>query len=195
MTIGIEVMIGMLVILCILFSICCVSVPVQANTKLSTISINGEFPIGFWWPPPERHTNLERYREIAEAGFTFTMGGNSIDSKATNEKILTYADSLGMTSIILDKRLYNLSGGAETFGWVEVFVDAVLRDYSKFPSFGGLMLMDEPGVKQFPVLGHVTKLLLEKKPYIIPYVNLFPNYASPQQLGVSSYEVYVCCIM
>ncbi len=40
------------------------------------------FPIGLFWPPPPLQTTLERYREIADAGFTFAHGGN-----------YTYADS------------------------------------------------------------------------------------------------------
>lgn len=40
------------------------------------IMTGGEFPIGLFWPPPPTETTVERYREIAEAGFTFVHGGN-----------------------------------------------------------------------------------------------------------------------
>jgi hypothetical protein len=40
------------------------------------ILASGKFPIGLFWPPPPLETTVERYQEIAEAGFTFAHGGN-----------------------------------------------------------------------------------------------------------------------
>lgn len=37
---------------------------------------SGNFPIGIFWPPPPLQTTVERYQEIADAGFNFVHGGN-----------------------------------------------------------------------------------------------------------------------
>lgn len=47
-------------------------------------------------------------RNLAEAGFSLTLGGNGVMEKSLNAKVLEYGELLGMASIIIDKRVHNL---------------------------------------------------------------------------------------
>jgi hypothetical protein len=50
--------------------------PGAAAATGGPILSSSKFPIGLFWPPPPLQTTVERYREIADAGFTFVHGGN-----------------------------------------------------------------------------------------------------------------------
>jgi len=50
-------------------------------------------------------------------------------------------------------------------------------------------LRDEPGAAQFPLLNIWSNAV--KKQGVLPYINLFPDYASPEQLGAKNYEEHL----
>jgi hypothetical protein len=52
-----------------------------------------------------------------------------------------------------------------------------------------IVLWDEPGASLFPQLNIWSEAV--KKQGILPYINLFPNYASPQQLETKDYEEHL----
>lgn len=148
-----------------------------------------EFVISYWCGPPASEANLERYREVAQAGFNVAMppiSGNF--SREENLHLLDIAKSLGLKCIILDARLpWNI---ASQPNW-QAKVDEVIRDYSSHPAFYGYFITDEPNASQFPLLGEVVKYLKEKDPSHIAYINLFPDYATPEQLGTPTYKEHV----
>jgi hypothetical protein len=51
-----------------------------------------------------------------------------------NTKVLEYTESLGIQSIILDRRIHNLPEYDKIPAWVNGYNDAVVRDYQGFPS-------------------------------------------------------------
>lgn len=108
-----------------------------------------------------------------------------------NTEVLRFTESLGIQSIILDRRIHNLPAYDEIPAWVDGYVDAVVRDYQGFPSLTGFLLADEPATDRFNILAKVNSALLKKMPDITPYINLFPTYATPAQLGAATYEEYV----
>ncbi|MCL4784839.1 MAG: hypothetical protein KJZ70_17535 [Bryobacterales bacterium] len=59
------------------------------------------------------------------------------------------------------------------------------------PAAWGVNLRDEPGADAMPLLGRIAAELRRAMPEKLPYVNLFPNYASLQQLGTDSYDAYL----
>jgi len=59
------------------------------------------------------------------------------------------------------------------------------------PAAFGVYLRDEPGTELMPVIGRLAAALRRAMPDKLPYVNLFPNYASRRQLGAESYEAYL----
>jgi hypothetical protein len=62
---------------------------------------------------------------------------------------------------------------------------------SKKTALYGYFLCDEPNAGSFPGLAIMDGLVHEAAPRTPAYVNLFPNYAGPDQLGAATYEKYV----
>jgi len=59
------------------------------------------------------------------------------------------------------------------------------------PAMYGYYLRDEPPASFFPGLATVSSIIKELHPGVWPYINLFPNYAHPSQLGTANYDEYV----
>lgn len=120
------------------------------------------------WVPPQTDVNLEsRYQEIADAHFTVVIG--TAGTNAAGQ--LALCDRHGLRAIV------------SATGPVESLPDG--------PACWGYLLTDEPNTSAFPELAKTIATLREKRPGRIGYVNLFPNYASPEQLGSPSYPAYV----
>ena len=146
-----------------------------------------EFIISYWGGPPAAESSVERYREIAECGFNVAMPPADAADLKTNLKILDACKAVGLKAIIQDRRLQLSAKSPE----LEKALDAIVGDYSAHPALAGYFVTDEPHANLFPVLGTVNQYLLKKDPRRLPFVNLFPNYASAGQLGNPSYEEHV----
>jgi len=73
----------------------------------------------------------------------------------------------------------------------EKSVDRIVAEYGSHPALYGYFLTDEPHSSQFANLGKLTAYLAQKDPAHLPYINLFPNYATPEQLGNATYREHV----
>ena len=62
-------------------------------------------------------------------------------------------------------------------------LDALIDRVSKHPAFYSYYLIDEPNASQFPALGKLVAYMRERDPAHLAYINLFPTYASNEQLG------------
>src|SRR5436309_2036217 len=63
------------------------------------------FPVSFWCGPPEKFVTLERYQQIANAGFTHVFpscGGMSVEG---NKKGLELAEKVGLKVFLQDGRM------------------------------------------------------------------------------------------
>ena len=75
-------------------------------------------------------------------------------------------------------------------------LDAFIERVRKHPAFYAYHLTDEPGAGQFPALGKLVAYLRERVPAQLADLNVFPTYASNQQLGtqgdtVSAYREHL----
>ena len=59
------------------------------------------------------------------------------------------------------------------------------------PACWGYRIKDEPSAADFPELRKRVDELRAARPGKLGYINLFPNYASPEQLGAADYEEHV----
>lgn len=64
------------------------------------------------------------------------------------------------------------------------------------PAFYSYYIIDEPAASAFPGLGRLTAYLRQRDPSHMPYINLFPTYATNEQLGtkgdvVAAYREYL----
>lgn len=145
------------------------------------------FVIGYWCGPPAKFTTLDRYKEIADAGFTIAFPPCSGTSVETNRKILDYCQQVGLKALITDSRIpVSLSDDPK----VRAGVDGVVADYAKHPALAGYFIADEPGPGAYPSLGQVVDYLRQRDPPHYGFINLLPNYAPEWAIG-ESYEQYV----
>lgn len=70
-------------------------------------------------------------------------------------------------------------------------VQAAVEQVGQHPALFGYYLRDEPSARMFPALGRYAAALRQTAPYAAAYINLFPNYASPQQLGSATYAEHL----
>jgi len=62
-------------------------------------------------------------------------------------------------------------------------LDALVARVRSHPALYAYFLTDEPNASQFPALGKLVAYLREHDPDHLAYINLFPTYASNEQLG------------
>lgn len=143
---------------------------IQTNAATTAPFVQDRFAIGLWVdPPPDAHIT-ERYRELADANFTFvicTSGKPDIIKKQ-----LRLCRKFGMKAIIA-------APAVPPAQWPDG------------PACWGYGLRDEPNVNGFAELRTLADALRTTHPGRFPYVNLFPNYANAQQMGVDTYAEYV----
>jgi hypothetical protein len=148
-----------------------------------------EFPISFWCGPPDEFITTEQYKAVAVAGFNYLAPPcEGRASPERNRKILDTARAAGLKAFLQDERMPLAITGVADAG---KRLDAIVKDYAKHPAFAGYFLTDEPSASAFPGLGEVVAYLRKKDPKHPAYINLFPNYASEQQLGTPTYEQHV----
>ena len=145
------------------------------------------YPISYWAGPPHDRLDDHQVAEIAELGFT-VMGNVSTPSAERTREVLDLARKHGLKAIVCDARIRVTI--PDSPGW-EAAVDAVVKDYAEHPALYGYYLKDEPNRAQFPNLAALNAAFLARDPAHLPYVNLFPTYASFAQLGAPSYRDHV----
>ena len=147
------------------------------------------FPIGYWYGPPVEHTSAERYAEIADAHFNLALPqGTGPHLPEQNKAMLEAAAANGISCIVADDRLsptvLKQPDGAK-------IVTDVVNSYRNHPALKGYYVRDEPGFLEFSSLADLLDALADRDPNHLGFINLFPNYATPIQLGSSNYEDYV----
>ncbi len=68
-------------------------------------------------------------------------------------------------------------------------LDALIARVRQHPALYAYHLTDEPGADQFPALGRLVAYLRERDPAHLASINLFPTYASNEQLGTKGNTV------
>ena len=129
--------------------------------------VQDRFVIGMWVAPQTQDDLAFRYREMAEAGFNVVIGNSPVPV----EEQLRICDEVGL------KALVHAPGG--------------VREWPVNASCWGYLLKDEPSAADFPALAKVVSEVRSHRPGRLAYINLFPNYASPAQLGTTSYDEHV----
>ncbi|MCY2926646.1 MAG: hypothetical protein NT031_14640 [Planctomycetota bacterium] len=125
------------------------------------------FIISYWCGPPMDQTTLERYKEIAECGFTMAFPAIDVLGKPFdkaqeehNRKYLDVCQQAGLKGLVYDA------------------LDTLIATYSSHPAMMGFFVDDEPSAYMIPRLALINQYLLEKDPTHLPYINLLPSYAS-----------------
>ena len=135
--------------------------------------VQDQFVVSFWVDPPADAMMATRYNEIAAANFTMVLGGFGATTPKTITEQLALCQKHNMKALV---------------AWpADVPVEKLPED----PACWGYMLRDEPSVKDFPALRAKLDEVRKAHPGKTGYINLFPNYASAEQLGGVAYDEYV----
>jgi hypothetical protein len=137
--------------------------------------------------PAANEMSVERFREMAGCGLTAGLMTQGYD-EAARRTALTMAAEAGIKLFVFDPEVTNNP-------------EAVVAKHRDHPAVAGYFVADEPtfgpggwssGTWKGEVnLGDIVARLKKADPARQPYINLFPNYASPQQLGTSTYQEHV----
>ena len=146
-------------------------------------------PLGFWCGPPEGFTAVERFQEIAAAGFTFVMPPCSGPiTPELNHQILDGALAAGLGVYVADGRMPLAVSGVPD---ADARLDAIVADYASHPALAGYFVADEPSAAAFAGLGEVFAGLRARDPSHPAYCDVLPTYASAAQLGTKDYPSYL----
>jgi hypothetical protein len=147
----------------------------QPGSRYPKLSPN-PIPIHAWIGPPAAETTIERYRELKKAGFTHSF--SNFHDAGMMEKALDIAHQCDIKLFINIPELHDNP-------------EDTVKRFSAHPAIAGYHLRDEPDAKDFNGLAAWVKKIrtLDNKHFC--YINLFPNYAIPGQLGTNSYKEYV----
>lgn len=133
-------------------------------------------PVLAWVGPPPAQANVGRYRELADCGFTHSFSGFANIADMT--RALDAASQAGIKLLVSCPELQSDPQGT-------------VKRLKDHPAVGGYFLRDEPAATDFASLSRWAKGIEAVDDRHVVYINLFPDYATPQQLGTHTYRQYV----
>ena len=163
---------------------------ISCTTGRERVELLDEFVIAAYSGPPPGEVNLQRYREIAEAGIDVVIPGNGIMSGEQNLEVMDLAALTGIRVLPVDTRVmpFALTAGIRIDTAV---IRGMVNDYKDHPAFAGYVIRDEPSASLFPSLEDLCQVFRDLDPAHEPLVNLFPSYASSEQLGSPDFRSYI----
>jgi len=148
----------------------------QSVSGQEKLEFRGHIPILGWYSIPPEEATAARYIEMKEAGFDISF--SFLGSPEDVQKTLDAAHQAGMKIVISCPEL-------------KTETEIIVKRFMDHPALVGYFLRDEPALDAFTDLGNWAKRVNAVDPKHFCYVNLFPNYATPLQLGTSDYREYV----
>ncbi|RHJ87805.1 beta-galactosidase [Parabacteroides sp. AM08-6] len=145
--------------------------PAQSRNKKEN-----RIPVLAWFSIPAENTDLDRYLELREAGFTHSFS----QTKKADEvaKALEMGKKTGIKLIISCQELENAP-------------EATVRRFKGHPALAGYFLRDEPDRTAFDGLSKWARKIESVDNKHFCYLNLLPTYASLEALKTNSYREYV----
>ena len=140
-------------------------------------------PIGGWCSPVDPYITNEQYAMIKECGLNSIYGlYENVEISYPNViKALECAQNNDLIYLVRDSSLYLHSEDIDDF-------KAHMEKFTKYDSYGGTLVMDEPGMDSFDSLAYTAKLFRQYYSQYAHYVNLFPMYASASQFETRGKE-------
>lgn len=142
------------------------------------------YPIMYWYGPHKiTETNAA---QIAAAGFThIPVHGSSPEDIIVQSEICARH---GITVMAEDNRIFKAFSNSDIR---EKFVSEIADSYRDIDNITSIYITDEPSCAGFPALREIRDLLKKYAPSKQAYINLFPNYASDEQLGCTGYKEHI----
>ena len=140
-----------------------------------------EFPILAWNPSP---SDAESLALMKEAGINV--------SGFCRVEDLDKVQAAGLVCVVSYQPIRDMIARKEASdAEIRQAVADLKARIGTHPAAWGVNLRDEPGAELMPLIGRIAAELRRAMPEKLPYINLFPNYASPRALGTDSYDAYL----
>jgi hypothetical protein len=97
----------------------------------------------------------------------------------------------GLKAIVSDPRVGKYDWTNVEASAARKNVQSLIAQVNNHPAVFGYYLRDEPSASYFPGLEKVASVVRELAPGKWPYINLFPNHATPDQLAAPNYDKYL----
>lgn len=156
----------------IVFVICSAGTA-RADNSPAAANVSSKIEILAWMGPP---ATVDRMTEMKEAGFTISF--NNFASPDAAIAGLDAARQAGVKLLVSCPQL-------------ETDPQATAQRLKSHPALAGYFLRDEPPASLFSKLADWLKKVRGEDPDHNCYINLFPNYATADQLGVATYQKYL----
>jgi hypothetical protein len=147
-----------------------------AAEPAKTLAEGPVIPVLAWAGVPYTQATPERYKELADAGFTHNYAGAA--NADMMQKLLDLAQETGLKQFIAIPELQKDPEG-------------VAKRFKDHPANGGYYLRDEPGAGLFAELGAWAKRIQSVDTKNPAYVNLFPTYGNPGMWETPDYQTYL----
>jgi len=145
------------------------------------------FTISYWCGLPPALTTKQTVQDIKNANFT-DCGLNWDYDTEGNSRLISMCKESGLSAIVVDKRV--TPDLPSKPNWKQT-IKAVVDAYQHHENLIGYYVFDEPGSKKFSALRDISNEFLALDSKRLPYLNLFPNYASAEQLEAPTYWNYL----
>lgn len=136
------------------------------------------FPIMPWNHAPNDPAVLQRIKDCG-----FTMAG------FVSPDMLDACEKIGLKAIVHDPRTSGYDWAKVDAAKARSNVASLIAEFGKHPAVFGYYLRDEPTAAWFPNLEKVAAPVRELAPGQWAYINLFPDYASDEQLGTAGFRL------
>jgi hypothetical protein len=146
------------------------------NDRLQKPASKEEMPILAWYSIPPAQTSLTRYLELKEAGINHNL--SFFPDAETMQAAFDTAALAGIKMIAYCPE-------------IEINTKETVKRFKDHPALAAYMLRDEPGREDFQELGEWARKIQSVDSNHFCYLNLFPNYASEEQLGTKTYKEHV----
>ncbi|MBQ8186766.1 MAG: hypothetical protein IJ037_07830 [Clostridia bacterium] len=125
--------------------------------------------------------------DIAASGMTLVPISGDL---TLNRTVLKLLGQYGLRGEVHDSRIAGLYY-ADNIAAVDDTVRQIFEDYAEFDNVAGWDITDEPNAAKFPILAAIVNAFRRYSPDRETVINLFPNYASPEQLGNPDYVTHL----
>ena len=154
---------------------CCFIFSLPSNCQ-DNIKSEKQIPILAWYSIPPEQTTISRYLELKESGITYNL--SFFNDAESMSGALDTAWKAGIKMIVYCPEL-------------KTETEKSVKRFMNHPAVAGYMLRDEPNRSDFPELADWAKKIRATDDSHFCYLNLFPNYATEEQLGTKTYQEHV----
>ncbi|MBQ9940087.1 MAG: S-layer homology domain-containing protein [Clostridia bacterium] len=127
----------------------------------------------------------EKMKQAYELGANLIVRAQLTHNTKERDKVFDLAAKYGISALVNYTKNITDAGGGYVVGSTSKDVNplAFTADYYEHPAFVGHEIADEPGMEHFPGLSDISRAHVAALPGKIPFINLLPFYASPEQLN------------